>query len=305
MRCRAAGVAAVSAGPVLAVIAPGTASPATPEEQVLVVAWAAAVGLWGWVVGVGALHAWATRRGHHRWRRVTAALLPLAVRRVAERLAVAGLLVVPVAACGPGAEPRPAPVLVLEATIPLSPSEAVVPSGPGASTPPSAAATTSSPPAEAGRADQAHPGPGSVPPVAPPDGGAPPGNPGPGSVPPVAPPAPSGGAGRPGTGADEPAGTPGDTPAEGTSSDRSPADRATAPPGAPVVVPAGEHVVVEGEHLWSIAAARVRAHHPEPSLAVVTEYWLAVVAENRQTLRSGDPDLVHPGEVLRLPELAS
>lgn len=63
--------------------------------------------------------------------------------------------------------------------------------------------------------------------------------------------------------------------------------------------------VVAGDHLWSIAAralADARAL-PVGSLPArdVAPYWLAVVRANAPHLRSGDPDLIHPGEVVRLP----
>lgn len=71
---------------------------------------------------------------------------------------------------------------------------------------------------------------------------------------------------------------------------------------------AGEvHVVAPGEHLWAIASARVAAARPRgagpPPGAAVAVYWLRLVEANRDGLRSGDPDVVHPGERLALPPL--
>jgi nucleoid-associated protein YgaU len=65
------------------------------------------------------------------------------------------------------------------------------------------------------------------------------------------------------------------------------------------------HTVIDGEHLWGIAAdvlAATRAVDP----AALTDreihaYWVTLIAANRPALRSGDPDLIHPGEVLQLP----
>jgi hypothetical protein len=65
------------------------------------------------------------------------------------------------------------------------------------------------------------------------------------------------------------------------------------------------HVVVAGENLWSIAAARVGAASGRPAGAVpaadVARYWVALCDLNRATVRSGNLSLVYPGEVLRLP----
>jgi hypothetical protein len=65
----------------------------------------------------------------------------------------------------------------------------------------------------------------------------------------------------------------------------------TAPPPA---LPAASHVIAPGEHLWSIAAHHAAGDH-------VAAYWRRVVDLNRSRLRSGDPDLVYPGEVVELP----
>ena len=63
------------------------------------------------------------------------------------------------------------------------------------------------------------------------------------------------------------------------------------------------HVVVPGDNLWQIARAEVaRASGTyQPSDAQIAPYWHKVVAENRTTLRSGDPSLIFPGEVVELP----
>jgi len=81
-----------------------------------------------------------------------------------------------------------------------------------------------------------------------------------------------------------------------------PAPAAPAPPDPPAP---DRHVVVPGDDLWSVAQDRLAA-----SLGVAPErlgpeqvagYWRLVVRENTATLRSGDPDLLMPGEVLILP----
>jgi hypothetical protein len=64
------------------------------------------------------------------------------------------------------------------------------------------------------------------------------------------------------------------------------------PPSAPV--PVATHRIAPGEHLWSIAASHA---------ADVAPYWRSLVELNRPHLRSGDPDLVYPGETIELPPL--
>jgi hypothetical protein len=68
------------------------------------------------------------------------------------------------------------------------------------------------------------------------------------------------------------------------------------PAGPPPAPAAGAtHTVTPGEHLWSIAAARVAG------ASDVAPYWLRVIELNRHRLRSGNPNLVYPGEILELP----
>jgi hypothetical protein len=63
------------------------------------------------------------------------------------------------------------------------------------------------------------------------------------------------------------------------------------------------HVVGAGDNLWQIARAEViRASGADhPADAQIAPYWQRVVAANRSTLRSGDPSLIFPGEVVTLP----
>jgi hypothetical protein len=77
-------------------------------------------------------------------------------------------------------------------------------------------------------------------------------------------------------------------------------------PLAPAVPAAGAaHTVIRGEHLWSIAAARVATATgklpDDLSPADIASYWLRVVEINRPRFRSGNPNLVYPGEVVELP----
>jgi nucleoid-associated protein YgaU len=71
----------------------------------------------------------------------------------------------------------------------------------------------------------------------------------------------------------------------------------------PVAVPEGTlHLVVSGDNLWRIAAVELaRRWGAPPDDHAIARYWRAVVDANRATLRSGDPNLIHPGELVVLP----
>lgn len=60
------------------------------------------------------------------------------------------------------------------------------------------------------------------------------------------------------------------------------------------------HLVVPGDSLWTIAEDALAASSDERA---VREYWLRVIDANRSQLRSGDPDLIYPGEVIRRPAM--
>ena len=61
-------------------------------------------------------------------------------------------------------------------------------------------------------------------------------------------------------------------------------------------------VVEQGDHLWAIAAARVESIVGAPAPDhVVAPYWRRLIDANVTRLRSGDPDLIYPGEVVVLP----
>lgn len=61
-------------------------------------------------------------------------------------------------------------------------------------------------------------------------------------------------------------------------------------------------VVEKGDHLWSITATHLEASTGlEPSASEITPVWVEVIAANRDRLRSGDPDLIFPGEIVVLP----
>ena len=57
------------------------------------------------------------------------------------------------------------------------------------------------------------------------------------------------------------------------------------------------HIVIAGEHLWSIAS-----HVVGPARRnALAAYWWRLVEANRNRLVSGDPDLIYPGEQVVLP----
>lgn len=82
-----------------------------------------------------------------------------------------------------------------------------------------------------------------------------------------------------------------------------------APPPAPAAPPSASagtsHTITRGEHLWSIAAARlavITGRRPiDLTPADIAPYWSRVVEVNRSRLRSGNPNLVYPGDVVELP----
>ena len=80
----------------------------------------------------------------------------------------------------------------------------------------------------------------------------------------------------------------------------------TLPVPSPSPSPAGAtHTVVSGEHLWSIASNHLATGSGKDAsdltAADIAPYWSRVVELNRSRLRSGNPNLVYPGEVVDLP----
>ena len=62
------------------------------------------------------------------------------------------------------------------------------------------------------------------------------------------------------------------------------------------------HLVRAGDNLWLIARETlVAAGHRLPTDIEIAHYWRAVITQNRATLRSRDPSLIYPGEIVTLP----
>ena len=65
--------------------------------------------------------------------------------------------------------------------------------------------------------------------------------------------------------------------------------------------PVDKVVTVEpGDHIWKISAKHLSDIGSESRVA---PYWRRVIKQNLHNLRSGDPDLIYPGEVISLPEV--
>ena len=62
-------------------------------------------------------------------------------------------------------------------------------------------------------------------------------------------------------------------------------------------------IVEKGDHLWSISADHLEQRLTlRPTDAEIVPYWRTVIEVNRDRLRSGDPDLIYPGETVLLPD---
>ena len=92
------------------------------------------------------------------------------------------------------------------------------------------------------------------------------------------------------------------SPARSSSSSSSPG--ASSAPRTPAPPPADHtHVVQPGDNLWRIAKQELATRHggSPPDELTTARYWQQIVAANRGTLRSGNPSLIYPGELVALP----
>jgi hypothetical protein len=77
---------------------------------------------------------------------------------------------------------------------------------------------------------------------------------------------------------------------------------APVPPAAsPAAGRTDRHQVKPGDNLWTIAGAHLADNGAPRSNGRIAPYWERVVQENRTGLRSGNPDLIFPGETVSLP----
>jgi nucleoid-associated protein YgaU len=61
-------------------------------------------------------------------------------------------------------------------------------------------------------------------------------------------------------------------------------------------------IIASGDNMWTLAESRLHEVLGRPPADAETgPYWRRVVQVNRDRIRSGDPDLIFPGEVLILP----
>lgn len=78
-----------------------------------------------------------------------------------------------------------------------------------------------------------------------------------------------------------------------------PAEEVRHPAATPATTTGAASVVVErGDHLWKISERHLERGLP------VAPYWRKVIETNTSRLRSGDPDLIFPGEVIELPPVS-
>lgn len=68
-------------------------------------------------------------------------------------------------------------------------------------------------------------------------------------------------------------------------------------PPRPVFQTGGSWVVSSGDSLWEIAAAQVGTSE----FSEIERYWRELVLLNQENLSSNQPDLIYPGELIRLP----
>jgi nucleoid-associated protein YgaU len=64
------------------------------------------------------------------------------------------------------------------------------------------------------------------------------------------------------------------------------------------------HTVVRGDNLWVISEDHLSAHLGRPAWNTeIGPFWIDVIDANLASIRSGDPDLIYPGETIALPPM--
>jgi nucleoid-associated protein YgaU len=100
---------------------------------------------------------------------------------------------------------------------------------------------------------------------------------------------------------------PAESPPATTTTRPAPTGPAVATPPNPGIPPPSSTTVVvsSGDNLWEISASHLAAASARARIEVpdgeIAPYWALVCETNRPTLQSGDPNLIFPGEVVRLP----
>ncbi len=65
-----------------------------------------------------------------------------------------------------------------------------------------------------------------------------------------------------------------------------------------------QYRIVAGDNLWQIAHRILSQFLPHPPTnQQIAGYWMDLIEANEVTLRSGDPNLIHPGETIILSEI--
>jgi outer membrane biosynthesis protein TonB len=282
-RLRVTMLAAATVAAALAVHRPDLGPPTTwsGDEAALAAAWTVAVVCSAYLALVAGVCVFAMRTHRARLARRASGFAPQFVRRLVEVALVGTLSVapaVPALASGPA-------VTADQPVVRTTPSTPVVPARPDApvvQTRPSTPVVPTRPDAPVVRTRPA-PAPTSTPPrrarPAPPTSAPPPVR----TIPAPSPVRPA-------------------PPLRALHPSERPPSQSPPPSASPTV---RTHVVRPGDNLWTIARGELqRGGAADPGDAVTARYLRQVIASNRASLRSGNPSLIFPGEVVALPEPA-